>query len=384
MMRTTAVAALVVVAGVLAALLVVNMLNAHGRAGGRENPAQALSTLDRPVREVSHVSGGVSFVDAVKKLAPAVVAIEVRGVRQDWLRAVRFKGMGSGVVISKDGYVVTNAHVVEDASAIVVRTIDGKEYGGVVVGKDFRHDLAVLKVRATDMAFAELGDSDALQVGEWVMAIGNPLGFENTLTVGVVSAKNREFSLRTGAAFTDLIQTDAAINQGNSGGALANVHGQVVGVNTIIASTSGGNIGLGFAVPINRVREVVKRLVEHQRMPIPFVGAVPNERVDLSDPEWRDALRRTVGAAYNQDYGVVIDRVLPYSPSYDAGLRQLDVVEAVDGKKLRTVDDFWEVVQKSDVGDTLEADVWRSGAAMKIRITVGDLPDDFRERLEGR
>lgn len=331
---------------------------------------RAVGYLDKPARAVSTHEG---FVGAVKKLAPAVVSIKVAGVKRDGWFASQFTGEGSGVVISPDGFVVTNAHVVRNAERIVVRLIEGKEYSGYVVGKDERYDIAVVKVDAKDLPIAELGDSDKLQVGEWVLAIGNPLGFENTLTVGVVSAKNRGL---TGSSFTDLIQTDAAINEGNSGGALANIEGQVIGINTLIISPAGGSIGLGFAVPINEVRDIAKLLIKHQRAPSPYIGVVLYDGARLSDQGVRGELARVTGLQGVPDHGVVVRYVRPLSPAAEAGLKQLDVIMSVGDRKLESSEDLYEALKGAKPGQALTVKVWSRGALSSLRVTVGDRPDD--------
>lgn len=365
-MRKLPAVGLVFVLGAVFALLILKLFDLRSDGPGTR---EAVSLLDEPARQVAMVDGG--FSKAVKKLAPVVVAIRVAGVRQDGFFLSRFEGEGSGVVISPDGYVVTNAHVVRNAEQIVVKTIAGKEFTGYVVGKDERRDIAVVRVAAKGLAYAELGDSDALQVGEWVLAIGNPLGLENTLTVGVVSAKNRGI----GSEYSDLIQTDAAINQGNSGGALANIEGQVVGINTVIISPQGGSIGLGFAVPMNQVRTIVKNLLLHKRTPTPYVGLTPFN-APLTDRRVRAELANISGPVNVPNYGVIVRDVRPYSPGAEAGLRRLDVIMALNDRKLESPDDFFQVLEKAKLGETLTARVWRKGREGMVRLTVRDKPDD--------
>ncbi|MEP0767211.1 MAG: trypsin-like peptidase domain-containing protein [Fimbriimonadia bacterium] len=367
-MRRVAGITLILLALGLGAVFVLRYIEALTPA----DPQQALEVLERPARRVS-LAAQPDFVQAVKKLSPAVVAIDVMGVRRQGFFLTQFAGQGSGVVISPDGYVVTNAHVVQGAHEIRVRTISGGEYDGFVVGKDEEHDVAVLKVRANKLAYAELGDSSTLQVGEWVLALGNPLGYENTLTVGVVSATNRQLR-EAGAGFTGLIQTDAAINQGNSGGALANIHGQVVGINTVIVSPTGGSIGLGFAVPINRVKEIAKRIISGQRPLIPYIGLVPYRGISLSDPGLREALAQELGVSTVPNTGVIVEKVWPLSPAQEAGLRPLDVIVSLNGRGLRTSDDFWNVLGSAEVGGVLKARVWRMGVEREVTIAVRDLP----------
>jgi serine protease Do len=348
------------------------------RAKGNPNAQNAIDALNQPVRQVSTLTAGPNFVAAVKTLSPAVVAIDVAGVREDWNFTQPFQGQGSGVIISADGYVVTNGHVVEGATKIGVRLINGAKYDGIVVGVDPRHDIAVVKVNAKNLPAAEMGDSDALQVGEWVMAIGNPLGYQNSLTVGVVSAKNRQIGSQNGGGLTELIQTDAAINAGNSGGALANIAGQVVGINTVIATTTGGSIGLGFAVPINEVKVIAKALLEHKRLPIPFVGVSIVSEVDLSDPMWRDRVERVAGISNVPDYGVIISRVLPGWPAADSGVQDNDIILSTNGKKLQTAQDFSAEINKAGVGKSLSFEVSRQGETRKLDVIVRDMPDNLR------
>jgi S1-C subfamily serine protease len=361
----------------LAAVAIVLGLSFWAKRNQPANPDRVLSIVDRPARQVSNQGGGPNFVEAAKKLEPAVVAIMIAKVVNTMVGPRVSGALGSGVIISPDGYIVTNAHVVNDADSIRVRTVNGREFQGYVVGKDVRNDIAVVKVNGARLPYAELGDSSAVQVGEWVMAIGNPYGLENTLTVGVVSALRR---VESDAGPSDMIQTDAAINQGNSGGALANIAGQVIGINEKIESMTGGNVGLGFAIPINLVKKTVKMIVQHQRIPIPYVGIAPTLGIELSDPDVQRRFRDVTGVASVPDHGIIVDAVSASSPAGTAGIQRFDVILAIGGKRIQHPEDLRAIIRQSQVGAQLSVTIWRDGRETNVKLTVADMPDSVRQR----
>lgn len=323
----------------------------------------------------SQVSG-FDFRAAAKKVMPSVVSVDRSDSMRDfWSDRVSVvpTGTGSGVIISKDGYILTNNHVVQGAAVLTVRTLDGKSYDAKLVGTDPRSDLAVIRIQAQDLTTAELADSSKIEVGEWVMAVGNPLGYSNTLSVGVVSSLNRTLRAgRDGTLLVDAIQTDAAINGGNSGGALTNSRGQVVGINSAIATDTGSNIGIGFAIPVNRAKQVVADLVKFGHVRYGYSGfEVVNDPAVLQDQRARRYIERQTGAAPPQN-GLVISQLDPDSPAGKAGMKQLDVITEADGQTLKDPADFAKLMLNKKVGDKVELKVWSSGSVRSVNLTLVD------------
>ena len=239
-------------------------------------------------------------------------------------------GMGSGFVISDDGYVVTNNHVVENASAVTVRLTDRREFDAEVIGTDPRSDLALLKIDAEDLTTLPLGDLDDVRVGQWVLAIGSPFGLDFSVTAGIVSAKGRSLPTERGENYVPFIQTDVAINPGNSGGPLFNLDGEVVGVNSQIFTRSGGSIGLSFAIPVNVVRNVVAQLKENGQVVRGWLG------VSIQDVD------RNLAESFGLDRprGALVAQVGPGSPAEDAGIESGDVIIEFDGARIETSSTF--------------------------------------------
>ncbi|MER3413439.1 MAG: serine protease [Armatimonadota bacterium] len=348
-------------AGVFTALLL------HDRLA---KPVSSLEQLAgyKPIR-YDKDPGQVAFTEAVQKVRPAVVSIF--SMQRDFFSGNQVQtGLGSGVILSSDGYIVTNNHVIEGADAIVVKLQDGSAHEARVVGADVPSDLALLKINANGLPFAELGDSDDLVQGEWVFAIGAPLGIENTLSVGVVSALNRDLPA-PGEAYplVGAIQTDAAINQGNSGGPLANIHGQVVGINTAILSPTGGSVGLGFAIPSKQVLKFVKEIQTHGRMRHPTLAI----RAKWHPAPRRDPyLRELVGPIELPDQGLVVLAVKPGGPADKAGLKQLDIITKMNNQALRDPSDFLLFMMKAEVGQKVQVTFWRGGEEKTTEATLED------------
>jgi serine protease Do len=281
----------------------------------------------------------------------------------------RSAGIGSGFIVREDGVVVTNDHVVHGATSVSIALRDGTTYKARVVGADETNDLAVLKVDAKGLPVAPLGTSDDLLIGEWAIAIGNPFGFvlgnaEPTVTAGVVSAVGRNLAGSTegNGVYVDMIQTDAAINPGNSGGPLVNAQGQVIGVNTSIFTPSGGSVGLGFAIPINRARRVAEDLLAHGVVRRPWVGiALQTPRVDSP----RDLLRA----------GAVVGAVVPGSPAERAGVRQGDRLLRAGTRALRSPFDWEAALLELRVGDEVPLVVSRGGDQRTLSLRIADLPE---------
>ncbi len=325
-----------------------------------------------------------AIVDAAARVSPAVVSVNViRRERQVTQRSMFFmpreysrlvQGVGSGFVVSPDGVVITNQHVTENADEIIVTTPEGTDYPAKILGEDPLTDIAVLKIEASGLPTTPLGTSRDLAIGEWVVAIGNPYSYllgnsEPTVTAGVVSAVGRNLlpTQDQPGIYVDMIQTDAAINPGNSGGPLVNVLGEVVGVNSSIFSNSGGSVGIGFAIPIERALRVARELQEF--------GAVRRAWIGL-DVSGSNDLRR-----WKEVGGLEIDRVTASSPAGDAGLRAGDVLVGASGRRLRTFLD-WEAV-KLDVGpgDSLSVRYLRDGRERLTRLRVAALPTVEAERV---
>jgi len=274
-------------------------------------------------------------------------------------------GQGSGFIVSADGYIMTNNHVVGDADKVTVQLLDGSEYEAKIIGTDPPTDVALIKIDVDEKLPAlKLGDSDQLEVGDWVLAFGNPFGLSHTLTAGIVSAKGR-----SGMGLNDyenFIQTDAAINPGNSGGPLVNLDGEVVGMNTAIYSRSGGSMGIGFAIPINMVKHIRQQLIQD--------GGVTRGRLGVYIQDLNRDLAESFGI--NQREGILVAQVLEDSPAEDAGLKQGDIILKVAGEKVTTVAKFRNTIAMTKPGKRVELLVLREGSKKKIKATIGAMDTD--------
>ena len=341
---------------------------------------QAPASIDR--------SRHTAITAAVAAVAPAVVTVQTEQVQTVPADVFEYffggrsgqrvtPGIGSGFIVRPDGIVVTNAHVVAGASRVSVALRDGTTLPATVVGADETNDLAVLRIQATGLPTAPLGNSDALLVGEWAIAIGNPYGFllgnsEPSVTAGVVSGTGRNLiggGQQLTGAYLDMIQTDAAINPGNSGGPLVNAAGEVIGVNSSIYSPTGGSVGLGFAIPINRAKRVTEDLLEHGTVRRPWVGL----QVELP----RAATPRDALAA-----GVSIRAVTPESPAARAGLRPGDQLLGVRDRELRNVYDWQTALLDLRVGEQVPIRFRRNGREMTATLVPSDLPQLTAPRVE--
>jgi serine protease Do len=274
--------------------------------------------------------------------------------------------LGSGFLISSDGYVVTNNHVVDRADEVIVKTSDGSEYEAKIIGKDTKLDIALLKIDGEGFSTVTFGDSDKLRVGDWVLAIGNPFGLEQTVTAGIVSAKGRVIGM---GPYDDFIQTDASINPGNSGGPLFNLKGEVVGINTAIFSKSGGNIGIGFAIPINVAKPVIQELkatghVRRARLGI-YIAAVDRETKKALN------LKNTNGALVRQvEKGSAADK---------AGIKAGDVIVGIDREPIKRVHDLPIRVARHKPGDKVRIDLIRNGRHKTVVVKVEEMPEEETE-----
>lgn len=274
-------------------------------------------------------------------------------------------GEGSGVIVDEQGYILTNNHVVEGADEIIVLLTDQKnqeqELQGEVLGRDPLTDLAVVKVEGVDLPVASLGDSDKLQVGETAIAIGNPYGFANTVTVGVISALNRDLPIREGTELLDLVQTDAAINPGNSGGALFNIFGEVIGINTAILQ---GAQGLGFAIPINIAREISRELIQIGKVERPWIGII-GRTVSL---EVEDEGKLPAAG------GVLIYQVIPGSPADHADLREGDIIIGLGDTDVNSMEGLLRELRNFDVGDEIQVRIFRNDREGMIKLKLQERP----------
>jgi serine protease Do len=274
------------------------------------------------------------------------------------------QSLGSGFLIDADGYILTNNHVIENAGMIMVKLADEKEYEAKVVGRDPRTDLALIKINARgDLPVAPLGDSDSLQVGEWVIAIGNPFGLGQTVTAGIVSAKGRVIGQ---GPYDDFIQTDAAINPGNSGGPLFDTRGEVVGINTAIFSQAGGNIGIGFAVPVNLAKSLLPQLKAKGRVSRGWLGVSIGPVTDEAVEELK----------LKDKKGALVMEVVERSPADRAGLQEGDVIVAFDGKDVARATDLPRLVGTTPSGKEVMLRVFREGRALDLKATIREFRED--------
>jgi serine protease Do len=286
------------------------------------------------------------------------------------------------VVLSSDGTIVTNNHVVAGASSVKVRTPDLQTYDAKVIGRDPKSDLAVLKIDAKGLTPVETGDSSSIEVGEWVMAIGNPLGFDNTVSVGVVSSLKRSLPVG-GGLLLDAIQTDAAINPGNSGGALTDAQGRLIGINSAIASPSGASVGIGFAIPINRVKEVVADILKHGHARYAGLGIRYNPNFPatfLSDPDVRTELGQITGSQNIPKAGIIVKSpyrqvpsVEPGSAADQAGIKEWDVILSIDGEEVNDMLSLNRVLTPKKPGQTVQVSFWSKGQTKTAKVTLQEL-----------
>ena len=272
----------------------------------------------------------------------------------------RSESLGSGVVVDRNGYILTNNHVVEKATTIKVKFMnDATDYPATVIGTDKDTDLAIIHVDRKGLAAARIGNSDAMQPGDWSIAIGSPFGFQATVTAGIISAISRDIP-GDGSSFQHFIQTDAAINPGNSGGPLANINGEVIGINTMIASRSGGYQGIGFAMPINTAVKVYNQIIKAGHMTRGSIG------IKFQPPN--DALLKVYGA----DHGIFVETVVPNGPAEKAGMKEQDILTSIDGKAVTKGQDLIDMVADSALGSTLKIGVIRDKKPLMLSVVVAD------------
>lgn len=315
-------------------------------------------------------------IGVAKKVQPSIVAITVEySVNSIFNRTSGTAvAKGSGVIISEDGYILTNNHVVNSSSSssnyfyeigkankVTIKLYnDNTEYTGKIIGTDSQTDLAVIKIDKDGLTPAELGNSDSVQVGEFAMAIGSPLGLDNSVTAGIVSAVNREVTDDSGNKYI-AIQTDAAINSGNSGGALVNSKGQVIGINTLKLSGTGVE-GVGFAIPINSTKDIYEQLIQYSKVKRPYIGI---GGIDLDE---------ATAKANNLVVGIYVKTIEDFSAGEKAGLKIGDVIIEAEGTKIKTMNELNEIKNKKQIGDTLKLKVSRDGKEKEITVTLQEQP----------
>jgi len=331
-------------------------------------------------------NGKSPFVDVAKRIMPSVVNISAEKVVRiqvpefqdpffefwkkffpEFPREQREKSLGSGVILTQDGYILTNNHVIRGAEKIVVKTKE-KIYRDVkIIGKDPLTDLALLKIDEKNLPYSELGNSDEMEIGEWVIAIGNPFGLERTVTVGVVSAKHRTgINLPGSQSFQDFIQTDAAINPGNSGGPLVNIRGEIVGINTAIQIAGlPGNIGIGFAVPSNIAKDVIKDLLTTGEVERGYLGIYYQEVTQ----------EMAEGLGLEKVKGVIIAQVLKDSPAEKSGFKEGDIIVEFNGKEV-TFSQFPFIVARTPVGKKASVKVIRDKKTVILKVEIGKRPSE--------
>jgi serine protease DegQ len=349
---------------------------------GSVSATGALGPAVAPTTNPSAVPGPGTTIYAVAQVEPSVVNIDITGKPQPVPSEMSpfgmpfgFQGMpqeetpkgeASGVIISPDGYILTNNHVASDASTINVTLHDGRRFKATTVGLDPRSDLAVIKIDANNLPAATLGNSADVKLGQDVIAVGNPLGIGVTATHGIISAIRSPFPLK-GKVFPQILQTDAAINPGNSGGALADLDGHIIGINTAIASTSGGSIGIGFAIPINLAKQHAEELIKDKTVTYPWLG------IRYSPIEPNQPLPVT---------GVLVGGVVPGSPAAKAGIQQGDVITQINDRKIDEADKVNYFITQHQPGDTITVTIWRKGQTLTQQVTLTKMPANL-ENAQG-
>ncbi len=373
---------LAVFVGIVTGLVISSNLDISNKSIAAYNAETVVLGSTQPVsQELAGLENlSKAFVAVSKEVSPSVVTINSEVVvkarqnpfgddeffryffrmpeQQDQVR----RGLGSGVVVNADGYILTNNHVVADADEISV-TVDGKEYDAEIVGRDPESDLAVVKIDKEGLVPVKLGDSESLEVGEWVMAIGNPFSSDlnKTVTAGIVSAKGRKSLMRgSGITYEDFIQTDAAINPGNSGGPLVNLRGELVGINTAIVGQA--NIGIGFAIPINLARNVMEQLINEGKVVRGWLGVlIANVDEDLA-----------MGFGLESTNGALVSDVVDGSPAEKAGLKDGDIILKVDDKDITSSDHLTMIIGSKMPDEKVKLKVWRDNKMKDITVTLGE------------
>jgi serine protease Do len=322
---------------------------------------EVMQSFPPPTPITGPITGAMAIAEVAQMIGPTVVQItsiqqSIFGVRQ---------GIGSGVIVRKDGYIITNRHVVEGVNNVAVTLANGHTLNAQVLGSDPRVDIAIVKINAENLPVAPLGNSDKLVVGEPAIAIGNPLGLQRTVTSGVISALGRVVPAE-GVTLDDMIQTDAAINPGNSGGPLVNIRGQVIGINTVIAQSPGG--GLGFAVPSNVAAQVFKSFLSKGRVVILWIGV----QYGPITPDIAQAYHLPV------DSGLLVAGVVPGGPADRAGLQKNDIIVSINGKRIVQGTELQQVIRDGNVGDTVTLEILRNGKKLTVKVKLAERPANIQ------
>jgi len=363
---------------ILLAVVVGEYLIIHNNQTVAEAQSQPIQTTSKITNTVA--IGPVNIADMVERVSPAVVNIEtsvlVANSSDLYLNDPFYRqffgditprqnienGIGSGFIISKDGYILTNQHVIEDANSITVNIAGDGKYDARVVGQDYELDLAVLKINAKrDLAYVKLGDSSQIRAGEWVVAIGNPYGLDHTVTAGVISAMGRPMQIEK-RVYKNLIQTDAAINPGNSGGPLLNTSGAVIGINTAVNAEAQG---IGFAISVNTAKEVIDELISKGKVVRPYMGV------------WLQSMDEKAAAQLRApNYGVVVTNVVSSSPADIAGIQIGDVIVSLDGKKINNYEELQAFLKSKKVNDQITVGIIRNGNSQTLELTLKEKPQN--------
>lgn len=356
-------------------------------AASPETPTSIPSEAAEAGKDQAHALNN-AFARVFETVAPSVVIIEVskksdgsensafddlffqgppdeNGPRRNQRGFQPIRSEGSGFIVRQDGFIFTNFHVVESVDKISVKLKDGREFKGRVIGTDEKTDVAVIKIDAKDLPVVQLGDSDAVRVGQFAFAIGAPFKLDYTFTYGVISGKGRSKLLGGGSAISDFLQTDASINPGNSGGPLCDIDGKVIGMNTLI---NGLNRGLGFAIPSNMVKDIGTELIAGHKIMRPWLGI----RIETlgDDPSIRDMFK-------GLEKGVVVRTIEADAPAYKSNLRPFDVITQVDGNGVTTDTELQHQILRKKIGQSVELTVWRKGQTIKVPVTTGELPNEI-------
>lgn len=355
---------------ILAAVMTASVITFGGCSAGTaaDNNSSAVSVAQQTADNEANLSDArnTPVVRAAKLVGPTVVGITNKAVAHDWFNnPVETEGVGSGVIFRKDGYIVTNNHVISGAKELIVSLPDGRSLKGKLIGVDEMTDLAVVKVDAKDLPAASFGDSDKIVVGEPAIAIGNPMGleFKGSVTSGVISALNRTLDISDKRV--KLLQTDAAINPGNSGGALVNADGEVIGINSAKVAANGVE-GMGFAIPINTVQNIINEIMDKGYVARPYLG------VSVFDPETAGRY----GYQLNIDKGVYIFQLTLNGPCGKAGLQRGDIILKIDGEETNSVSDLRGKIAEKKVGDTVKITFDRNGKEQSADVVLEEMPQD--------
>lgn len=309
----------------------------------------------------AQLSGLPSFADLVEKLSPSVVNISSTGKTKS---EDKHTALGSGFILDKDGYILTNGHIVENAQDITVILYDNTPLSATIIGTDKKTDLALIKIDTThSLTPATLGNSDNIRVGDWVLAIGNPFGLGGSVTVGIISAKSRDIS---SGPYDNYIQTDASINQGNSGGPMFNLNGEVIGINTALYSTTGSSMGIGFAIPINQSHFVINQLKEFGKVNRSWLGLKIHPQTENISPSQQ---------------GITITGVTENSPAAQAGIEAGDIILSFNAKKISTPQIFSQTIAEIPTGQTVELEIMRNKEILKIKLTTETLPEALTPQI---